>query len=100
MSIILIYSLAIAFVIQFIHALFWEGMIFGFIGAKLDNLLPSYIRKPLYDCPICMAPWWGSVILFFFSLAGIVQLPSAGLWVTTLLVTGGINVILSQIYKN
>jgi hypothetical protein len=35
-------------------------MIFGNIGERLQSLKQS-IRFPLYDCPICMTPWHGTV---------------------------------------
>lgn len=35
-----------------------SGMIFGFV----DRILPGrWIRKPLFDCPVCMSSVWGGL---------------------------------------
>jgi len=50
-----------------------EGMIFGKLRPYLDKIESEYIRKPLYECLICMASihglwmWfiiWGGEITF------------------------------------
>ena len=45
---------------------FWEGMIFGKIGNWLDDRLPEWLAKPLYQCYICSCFWWGSLIYWVF----------------------------------
>lgn len=52
----------IAFVVLFIHAAFWDGMIFGKLAEKMHHW-PSYLKKPMFDCPICMSFWHGLLIL-------------------------------------
>lgn len=52
----------ISLIVIFLHECTRPGMIFSFVASSLDHL-PSYLRKPLYDCPICMIPWWGPSIL-------------------------------------
>jgi len=54
--------LFITFTVLFLHVTTWEGMIFEIVRTTLDDL-PGNIKKPLYDCPICMTPWWGAVII-------------------------------------
>lgn len=56
-------SFQVAFVVMFLHVTTWKGEIFGFVSGALKNW-PEKIKKPLFACPICMCPWWGSVILF------------------------------------
>ena len=51
----------IAFIVYFIKATTWKGMIFHEICNKLEKW-PETIRKPLYECPVCMTPWWGVLI--------------------------------------
>lgn len=44
-------------------ALWWcfqVGEIFGIVH-KWGRKLPEKIQKPLYDCAVCMHPWWGTV---------------------------------------
>lgn len=58
-------SLIIALLVLFIHATTWEGHIFE--GVK--KIIPpdaGDFYKPIYGCPICMTPWWGSVIYLIF----------------------------------
>lgn len=80
----------IAFAVFFIHACTWEGMILE----KLRELTfewPQWITKPLYDCPICMAPWWGSAILLLMG--------HGWSWVP-LIVAGGINTVIIQLMSH
>ena len=51
----------VAFIVYFIKATTWTGMIFHPIISRL-NFLPQKIRKPIFECPVCMTPWWGAVI--------------------------------------
>lgn len=52
-----------------VHIVFtMEGM-FGYeVGIFFENLLPTWIYKPLYGCPPCMASIWG--IIGWFVLGG------------------------------
>lgn len=80
--------------VMFIWACMYEGMIFGFVR---ELPIPSFAAKPIYDCIICMTPWWGSLILFaasaFYGFDFIY-------WWPTAVLASGINVILSPIvYK-
>ena len=56
-------ALIIAFIVYFLKATTWKGMIFYELAEKLEHW-PEFIRKPLYECPVCMTPWWGIVIYF------------------------------------
>ncbi len=55
-------ALAIAMIILFLHATTWDGHIFEGIRKYIDE--DKKISKPIYNCPICMTPWWGSLIYF------------------------------------
>lgn len=52
----------VAVVVLLFHACTWEGMIFYFINTTLHKL-PDYLKKPLYDCPICATVWWGPAVV-------------------------------------
>ncbi len=54
-------AFVIAFIVYFIKATTWKGMIFYEITQKWESW-PEFVRKPLYECPVCMTPWWGVVI--------------------------------------
>ncbi len=53
------HALIIAFAIFGYYSCFWEKMIFGGGAAWLKQRLPEYLCKPLFECPICMVPWYG-----------------------------------------
>lgn len=39
-----------------------EGEIFAFLGAYLAKKLPPVLHNPFFECVVCMAPWYGSVL--------------------------------------
>jgi hypothetical protein len=64
----IITSLQISLVILFMHATTWDGHIFEFVRNWIDE--KKKISKPVYNCPICMTPWYGTLLyllLFRFS---------------------------------
>ncbi len=46
-----------------IHVLFWDGMVLSW-AKKYLSALPVFLRKPLYECAVCMSSLWG--VLFYF----------------------------------
>lgn len=50
----------IALSIIFIHALFWDGMLLGSLRRSWLTNLPLWVRKPLYECAVCMTSLWGT----------------------------------------
>lgn len=90
-------ALIIAFVVLFLHATTWEGMVFQIVAEKLHTL-PEWMKKPLYDCPICMAPWWGSVILLLMCLHSGDWLDPLS-WLLLVFAAGGINTVLIHIIE-
>ena len=87
-SIILITSL----VVLFFHVCTWPGMVFSFVGKALDKI-PSYLKKPLFDCPICMCPWWGPVIIAIGILAGAWQVTNTWQMIMIVAAAAGLNTI-------
>lgn len=77
-------------------------MIFYELTNKLEKW-PEFIRKPLFECPVCMTPWWGTLIYligYFSGLPEFAELTLARL-LFTVLVASGINtifLILNKIY--
>lgn len=58
-------SLFIALSVLAIWATMWDVMIFGFIRRYCETYYPEKICMVIFDCPVCMTPWYGSVIYFF-----------------------------------
>lgn len=60
-------AVVISMIILAIHSFTWQGMIFN--GIKKLIKPEWHISKPIYGCPICMTPWWGTLMyaVFFWS---------------------------------
>lgn len=64
-------SFIIAFIVLFLNFCTHKGEIFAIVSKTL-NKQPEWIKKPLYDCQICMSVWWG----FSIQAVGI----TSGVW--------------------
>lgn len=75
----MINALEISLIITAIHVSMWEGMIFSGIRVKTSNLIDRFfpsktahmLKKPLFDCLICMGGIWSLIIypmLFGFDI--------------------------------
>ncbi|RZA00873.1 MAG: hypothetical protein EOP47_12655 [Sphingobacteriaceae bacterium] len=58
------HALIIALIVLFIHSCTWKGMIFD--GIKKIIKPEGHIYKPIYGCPICMTPYYGTIIYLLF----------------------------------
>lgn len=87
--------LANSLIILCIHALFWPGMLLFPLRKYLDRL-PVVIKKPVFDCMICMASVWG---LIFFLYANGLSLSSHYFYclIPHILAVCGLNVILDSV---
>lgn len=83
----IIQALAIALIILFVHACTWEGMIFGSVEKILPSTEGKWLWKPMYGCPICMTPWWGTLIYWIFFHVSILD------WIMTISCAGGLSVL-------
>lgn len=79
-------GIIIACIVLFIHACSWEWMIGGFIRRYIPETL--FISKPIYSCPVCMSPWWGTLLYLMFFNNGY----SLKEWIGTIGVAAGISV--------
>lgn len=76
--------------IHFIQATTMEGMIFGFVRKAFYHF-PIWIKKPLYECLICMSPWYAVLCWFILGHALEYHL------VHFILIVGGLNTIIVTI---
>lgn len=82
----------IALMVYAVHATMWEGMIFSFVSDWADKRLPGWMQSPLWACPTCMVPWYGSVLfLVLFPGWDLSSLPA------TLLGAMGLNAIIARL---
>lgn len=58
-----------AFIIALLVLAIWytmsEGEIFAGLGRWFENNTPSFMHQPLFDCNICMTPYYGSLLYIF-----------------------------------
>lgn len=78
-------AFTISMIVLFLHATSWEGHIFEGIKKIVPPKGKWY--KALYGCPICMTPWWGSLVYFLFFFVTWQH------WLVTVGAAAGINVI-------
>lgn len=83
----------IAFAALFLHSTTKEGMIFYRVR-ELTYRWPAWIKKPVYDCPICMAPWFGAILYAVGILPRPATAEALGLAALTCLAAGGVNAAL------
>lgn len=87
--------------VYFIHACFWPNMIFGRIAAWLEARIPDKLTQPLFNCPICMTPWWGAGLYW---IAVYTNIPYFTTWhwptvIAVLFSAAGLNTILLQVNR-
>lgn len=87
------YIFIIAAVVMAIWFSMQEGEIFGRLGNWLYNHAPVAIHKPLFDCPICMTPWYGTVI--YALIPGPFHVEH---WWYLILASMGLNVIIVKLW--
>lgn len=85
----------IAFIVYFLKATTWKGMIFYQPKERLEKL-PYFIRMPFFECPICMTPWWGLVVYLIAHFVGIEEFKELNLarLIFTIAVASGINTVI------
>lgn len=68
-----------------------ETMVFG----KIRELnVPDWMENPLFECPVCMQPYYGSAIYWLFLGSSIKE------WVLVILVAMGIATIFVKLKRN
>ena len=84
----------ISFIVYFLNATTWKGMIFYSLTEKLEHW-PEFIRKPLFECPVCMTPWWGTVIYLTGHYIGLPEFAELTIQrlIFTVLTASGINTV-------
>lgn len=81
----------IGFMVFAIYYTMLDGEIFGALGTFFYRHLPNAFHQPVYYCPICMVPWYGSAIYW------IVWHHDVKDWIVSVITAMGINFILNSI---
>lgn len=82
-------SLIIALIVLSVWYTMQEGEIFARLGRWFEKHLPSKIHSAVFECNVCMCPWYGSIL--YIILYGIdVTLP------VVVIAAMGINVVINK----
>jgi len=76
---------------MFIWATFWPGMIFGGIRDLLANLNEK-LKQPLFECPVCMCPYYGSILYW------IIWGESVKEWLIVVFAAAGMNAVFVKLF--
>jgi len=79
------HAFIIAMIVLFIHACSWKGMIFE--GIKKLIKPEGHLYKPIYGCPICMTPYYGTIVYLIFFRLSVMD------WLLTIGTAAGISVL-------
>lgn len=60
-------SLFVSLSVLAVWATMWYEGIFEFVRLWGERRLPMKLQKPIFECPVCMTPWWGGIIYFLHS---------------------------------
>jgi hypothetical protein len=82
-----------ALIVMFIWATMLEGMIFGKIRQWLAALTEFY-QKPIFDCPICMVPWYGSIVYW------VIWGNSWQEWLIVIFAAAGLNTVFVKLFPD
>lgn len=82
----------LSFLVMAIWATMWEGAIFEFVRKWGEKHLSEKMRKPLYDCPICMGFWYGSFLYWVIWGVGFKE------WAIVVVAAMGLNAILIKLF--
>jgi hypothetical protein len=93
-------SVIISLLILAIWFTMQEEQIFGRLGLFLEKYLPEQIHKPVFGCPVCMTPWYGTVLYWMipWGRTGITFYADPWQWVITVITAMGINVLITKLW--
>lgn len=86
--------LIISFIVIGVWCMYLPTMILGWAGDWLDSHLPEWLKPPIYDCCVCMAFWYGSVLYW------IIWGQSVKEWLIVIFASMGFNTIFVKIKKH
>jgi hypothetical protein len=81
------HALVISLTVLFIYMCCTEGMIFHFVYKWFKTWLPEPLWKPVFSCPICMTPYYGTIVYLILYKTGVVD------WIFTIFTAAGMNCV-------
>jgi|SRR5215831_12599486 len=67
------HALVISLTVLFIYMICTEGMILHFVYKWFKTWLPERLWKPVFSCPICMTPYYGTIIYLILYRIGVLD---------------------------
>lgn len=83
--------LIISFIVMAVWFSMQEGEIFHGLALWFEKVAPEKIHKPLFDCPVCMTPYYGS--LAYVLIYGV-----NWQWPVVILAAMGLNVVIVKLW--
>jgi hypothetical protein len=81
----------IAAFIQCIWYVMQQGEIFGALGNWFNKTLPDQLHNPVFACPVCMTPWYGSILYW------LIWHESVKMWAIVVSTAMGIQIIIGKL---
>ena len=82
-------AIIISLIVLAIHATTWQYMIFNELAHWLRKHLPLWLQNPLFDCPFCMTPYYGTLLYLGLHYSHIKGFNFAGDTLTTIVQAAG-----------
>lgn len=84
-----------AFIIAMLVLCIWytmqSGEIFSFIGTVLSDNLPYKLHNPVFDCNVCMTPWYGTALYWLIFRHNWIE------WLIVVFTAMGINIVINKL---
>lgn len=78
-----------------IWATMWEDAIFEFVRKSFEReSISDRLKKPIYDCPICMCPWYGTVLYWLIWGNSVKE------WLIVIIAAMGLNAVLIKLFPD
>jgi hypothetical protein len=84
--------LIISFIVFAVWYTMQPGEIFGRLGDWLERKLPIKLHPPVFECPVCMVPYYGSAV--YWLVWGV----SWQHWIVCVIAAMGLNVVLNKLF--
>lgn len=93
-------ALILALLVLSIWYTMQEGELFGKLGSWLEDHLPYKIHPAVFECNVCMSPWYGSILYWVIPWEEI-HIISASLkaWPIVVICAMGLNIVLNKLSK-
>lgn len=83
-------GLIIGLIVLSIHYTLQPGEIFGRLGKWLEKHTPSQLHPALFECNVCMAPYYGTALYWLIYRNSIAE------WLIVVIVSMGFNIVINK----